>query len=96
RLKNIDVRIGVLDAIIARHKGPVRAGSRMESRNFGKFLGTLSASTSTSVRFYIAGPSTPYRMPPQAECEAFLDGLLRLRIPEIAALASAGGVPIPD
>ena len=31
----------------------------MESRNFGKFLGTLSESASTSVRFYIAGPSTP-------------------------------------
>jgi dihydrodipicolinate synthase/N-acetylneuraminate lyase len=42
------------------------------------------------------GLREPYRMPPQAECEAFLDGLLRLRIPEIAALASGGGVPIPD
>jgi hypothetical protein len=33
----------------------------MESRNFGKFLGTLSESASTSVRFYIAAPSTPRR-----------------------------------
>jgi hypothetical protein len=47
--------------MIARHKGPVRAGSRMESRNSGEFLGTLSESASTSVRFYIAGPSTPGR-----------------------------------
>jgi hypothetical protein len=69
RLKNIDVRIGVLDAIIARHKGPVRAGSRMESRNFGKFLGTLSESASTSVRFYIAGPSSPNRDRCEAQAE---------------------------
>jgi hypothetical protein len=31
----------------------------MEYRNFRKLLGTLSESASTSVRFYIAGPSTP-------------------------------------
>lgn len=42
------------------------------------------------------GLREPYRMPPQEECEAFLDGLLRLRIPEIEALARAGGVRLPD
>jgi 4-hydroxy-tetrahydrodipicolinate synthase len=42
------------------------------------------------------GVRPPYRMPPQEECDAFLAGLLRLRIPEIEALARAGGVAVPD
>ncbi len=36
------------------------------------------------------GVREPYRMPPKEECEVFLTGLLRLKIPEIEALARAG------
>lgn len=37
----------------------------------------------------------PYRMPDDAEIARFLEGLLKLRIPEIDELATAAGMPLP-
>ena len=41
------------------------------------------------------GIRRPYRMPPDAELQKFLDGLLRLRIPEIDELEKAAGMTVP-
>lgn len=41
------------------------------------------------------GPRRPYLPPPQAEYERFVDGMLRLRIPEIDDLARAAGLTLP-
>jgi 4-hydroxy-tetrahydrodipicolinate synthase len=38
----------------------------------------------------------PYRMAPDAVQHEFIDGLLRLRMPEIDDMARAAGIPLPD
>ena len=40
------------------------------------------------------GVRRPYLLQPQAELDSFLDGMLRLRIPEIDEMARAAGLPI--
>ena len=42
------------------------------------------------------GVREPYRMPPQKEYRRFVDGLLRLGIPEIERQARAAGVRVPN
>ena len=41
------------------------------------------------------GLRKPYLMPPEDELRAFTDTILRLRIPEIDAMARAAGLPLP-
>jgi dihydrodipicolinate synthase/N-acetylneuraminate lyase len=40
------------------------------------------------------GPRRPYLMPPEDEYQAFMDGLLKLRVPEIDEYARAAGLKV--